>query len=215
MKRLMIILIMTLAAMTVVKAQIVRTDRGLIRWGVKASVDLNLATKWHTDAGNVKMYKRGAGFQIIGAGNISLGKNFFLEPGVSLFFDQYRYDDIYLEFNSKKINPTITKFGIRIPINIGYAIPIREAELWVYTGPELSWAIIDKVNCSTPIEDAKIEDFLTRPKNFDFGWKVGLGLPIHSWLISFDATFGLLNMNRSSSISYRENRLALSLGYYF
>ena len=85
MKRLIIILIMMLTAMTVVKAQIVRTDRGLIRWGIKASVDLNLATKWHPDAENVKMYKPGAGFQIGGAGNFSLGKNFFLEPGVLLF----------------------------------------------------------------------------------------------------------------------------------
>ena len=60
-------------------------------WGIKASVDAELPSKWHRDGGSVTMYRPGYGFTVGGVSNIYLGKNFYFEPGISLAYSQYRY----------------------------------------------------------------------------------------------------------------------------
>ena len=39
-------------------------------WGIKASVDAELPSKWHRDGGGVKMYRPGYGFTVGGVSNI-------------------------------------------------------------------------------------------------------------------------------------------------
>lgn len=195
-------------------------------WGVRVGVDVMLPGNWHGNGVSEKMYKPGAGVTAGVVYNVYLGRGFYFEPGVSLFYDKYSYDDLVIPDEHGDIvgkDPTLYKAGVRVPLSVGYAFDVTERlPMVVYTGPELSYAFAG--GCRVKGDQAKeqVEDLdLFSPfgkngihRRFDLAWKVGFGFPIGSFMVSVDAAIGVNDILRSD-LSFRENKLTVGCTYYF
>ena len=194
-------------------------------WGVKAAFDLNLPGKWYGDAESVEMYRHGFGGTIGAVCNLWLGHNFYLEPGVSLFYDTYSYKGVVFSDddtgNNDESDPSLYKVGIRVPVVAGYSFIVGKGlAMSVFTGPDMSYAFAGKVKLKNP-ELAGQENGLDlfgrygTQRHIDCAWKLGLGWQMYdSWRISLEGAVGMTDLLRSG-MTFRENRLYVALTRYF
>lgn len=187
-------------------------------WGVRAAFDANIPGEWHINGSSVKMYKHGFGGTLGAVCNLYLGRGFYLEPGASLFYDTYSYDELGIADANGSIiatDPSLYKFGLRVPVVAGYSFGIGRGAMSVFTGPELSVALAGKVRLDDIEEDFDMGLFGPNGQNrFALSWKVGIGVPLDSWFVSIDASLGITDVYRSE-VSFREHRVSVGLTKYF
>jgi len=189
-------------------------------WGIRAAVDMNCPGDWKLGNGDdVKLYRNGFGFMVGGVYNLPLNGNLYFEPGVSLFYDTYCYDDLTVDGaggQSVEMSPSVKKFGLRVPAVFGYRFFVSDRfGFSVYTGPELSYAFSDKVGLKTESDMEDLGDLLRQDvRRFDCAWKVGVGFPIGRWVVGVEGAFGLLDLGKGS-VEFHENRVAVCVGYDF
>jgi len=190
-------------------------------WGIKASIGAELPSKWHRDGGVVTMYRPGYGFTIGGVSNIYLGKNFYFEPALSLAYSQYRYKDISLMDGDGTIietDPKIYKWSFQIPLIVGYTIDMSDNfALNVFTGPQVRYAFAGKIDLGNKELNEDADEYINLwngQRRFDLSWKVGVGFPVNSFLISLEADFGITDLLKND-FSFRENRVGVGVTYYF
>lgn len=194
-------------------------------WGLKASVDAELPGKWRGDNVSFKMYKHGVGFTIGGISNITLGRNFYLEPGVSLFYSQYRYDDFVFSMEDGlsiwEPDPKLYKWGVQVPLMFGYSIECTESfYVDVYTGPQIRYAFAGGISLKDKsfIEGME-DDFdlwgINGQRRFDCSWKIGIGIPVNAFSLFVEADLGMTDLMKSDGIKFRENRFGGGLTYNF
>lgn len=185
-------------------------------FGIKAAFDVNIPGDWHNDGGSVKMYRNGKGFTLGGVCNVYLGKGFYVEPGVSFFYDSYSYCD--LKISDKDIEtPSLYKTGLRIPAVVGYSFNLSESfSMSVYTGPEFNWAMGGKIRVKNRdlVGDFPDSLFGNFQRRVDCAWKFGIGVPYNGFLISIGASIGMTDLMKNPDISFRENRVTIGLTYY-
>lgn len=196
-------------------------DRKVI-WGVRAALDLNIPGDWHGDGGSVKMYRSGFGATLGAVANISLSRGFYLEPGVSLFYDTYSYDGLTIpDASGNEIHdPGLYKFGVRVPVVAGYDFRIADKlDMTVYTGPELSCSFVGKVRLNDSQKEIVGDDFDNNlfgkngQSRFDCAWKIGIGFPWENMMLGLDASIGMTDLLRTP-MSFRENRVSVTFTYY-
>lgn len=222
MKRLVVILsVVLLLCFSRALAQESYVDNTRPMWGVKAALDVNIPGKWHTSDYSVSMYKPGLGGSLGVVYNIYLGHNFYLEPGVSLFYDTYSYKDLVIgmENGIQEENPSIYKAGLRIPVVAGYTFNIADSfGLSVFTGPELSYSFAGdiKVKNKELVEDTELSLFGKggNQRRVDCAWKIGVGFPVDAWFVSVDGAIGMTDIFKSP-LSFRENRITLGVTRFF
>ena len=217
MKRKILIYILTLMLGTVYGfAQ----DNPVI-WGIKASVDAELPSKWHRDGGSVTMYRPGYGFTLGGVSNIYLGKNFYFEPGISLAYSQYRYKGVAFSDSEGVIwenDPKIYKWSFQIPLVVGYAIDISDKYSFnVFTGPQVRYAFAGDITFKNKEIAEEADEYVNLwngQRRFDLSWKVGVGIPVNNFQISLEADLGITDLLKND-MSFRENRVGIGVTYYF
>lgn len=192
-------------------------------WGIKGNLSAEIPSKWRKSGESEKRFNSGFGASIGGLMNVYLGKNFYFEPELSLFYEGYSYDNIkQVAPNSPSINagPKIYKLGVRVPIVFGYFINISEKwGLNVFTGPELSYAFYGDAKSENE-EVRNDKDLMSvfsgayAQRRFDAAWKIGIGFPVDHFLISLESDIGITDMLKNSW-TMRENRLGLGISYYF
>ncbi|MDO4320634.1 MAG: porin family protein [Bacteroidales bacterium] len=191
-------------------------------WGVKAAFDINIPGKYHFDDGSLKMFDHSYGFTVGVVNNIYLGRNFYLEPGVSFFYDSYKLSETTIisgdGTTAAVSRPSAYKLGVRIPLVVGYSLNLNDRlGLSFYTGPELSVTCADKGKGKTAAGREETFDFLesTYQRRADLAWKIGVGVPYENFLIGIDAAIGVTDLHKGPAVSYRENRVSVGLTYYF
>lgn len=189
-------------------------------FGIKGSIDVTVPGKWHNSVGSIKMYNQGYGFSVGGVCNIDLGKGFYFEPGLSLYYEGYGYNDLLaINANGEVVDydPKLWKTGLRIPAAFGYVIECSDRfSMVVFTGPEVNYAFAGRNTYKNKeLFEVIQEDLFKDQRHIDLAWRCGFGVPISCFLVSLEASFGLTDLNRSPSISYRENRISGTLTYYF
>lgn len=195
---------------------------GKARWGLRAGWDVNLAGRWHKDGSHLPGYHTGTGATLGAICDIPLPGGFFLEPGASLFYDTYA-DKVSLaldkrSFNTKEIDPTVYKAGIRFSASAGYRFRLSEkTALKVFTGPELSVAFAGgiHINDNDLKEDLDYSIFGTDGymHRVSAGWKAGAAVPFGNWQAGIDASFGMTNL-LTNGYTFRENRLNIHLALF-
>lgn len=211
------------AQSTEVEAEEESTTLKTVIWGIKANLNAELPSKWRNSLISEKMFNSGFGASVGCLANVYLGKNFYFEPELALFYEGYSYD-VMAEVapNSPYVNagPTVTKLGLRLPLMVGYYINISDSwGLDVFTGPQLSYAFYGHASASN--ESVKENYDLMHvfsgayaQRRFDLGWKVGVGFPVEHFLISLEADLGITNQMKQTW-TMRENRVSLGVTYYF
>ena len=190
-------------------------------WGIKASVDAELPSKWHREGGGVTMYRPGYGFTIGGVSNVYLGKNFYFEPGISFAYSQYRYKDVVFSDSEGVIwetDPKIYKWSFQIPLVVGYTIDLSdEYSLNVFTGPQVRYAFAGGISFKNKEIAEEADEYVNLwngQRRFDLSWKVGVGIPINNFQISLEADLGITDLLKND-MSFRENRVGVGVTYYF
>lgn len=194
-----------------------------VAWGVRASFDINIPGKWNVADKSIKMFRPGCGATVGAVCSIPWTNGFYLEPGVSLYYDTYSYDDLIISDVSGspvETDPGVHKFGVRVPIVLGYDFTIADSfRMTVFTGPEFNCGLVGKVK--TKHKDKLGPDFpddIYSGKNaqhrFDFAWKIGVGFPVSNFQVGVDAEIGVSDL-MPGDVSFRENRVNVYLTYYF
>ena len=218
MKRTFIILLLT--AVFCVSEAFGQTENSRLTWGVKAKVDVEIPGKWKNDGVSLTTYRPGYGFTAGAVCNIDLGSNVYLEPGLTLFYEDYSYKDLIIMNESGEAvqkDPGLYKLGFRIPVVVGSVFPINErAGFSIFTGPVLSYAFAGKIDIDSDVDsDLDGLDLFRGQRRFDCAWKIGVGCPIDNYMISLEAEFGITDLLKAKDMSFRENRVLLGFTYYF
>lgn len=191
-----------------------------VTFGIKASADIELPGKWKGDDNySLTMYRPGYGFTAGGVCNIYLGSNVYLEPGLSLFYEDYSYKDLIItnEFGDDvQKDPGLYKLGVRVPLVVGSVFNISDRlGLSIFTGPVLSYAFAGKIDIDSNVDGLDDLDLFRGQRRFDCAWKIGVGLPFDNFMLSVEAEFGVTDLLKAKDLSFRENRVSLGLTYYF
>lgn len=218
------ILLVIMTAFSRIPALAHEPDDDNLMWGIKAAFDINIPGKWRANGEGVDMFRHGFGGTVGGVCNIYLGHDFYLEPGVSFFYDTYSYDDIRIGDNYfyESIDPTVYTTGIRVPVVAGYSFDITDRFMMsVYTGPEVSY--VCKGGIRGKYLDSNNEDIgeVLNPygkygmhRKMDCAWKIGFAFPAKYATLTIDAAIGITDICKND-ISMRENRVSIGLAHYF
>lgn len=186
-------------------------------WGIKANLNVELPGDIHSKDVSNDLFRTGTGISAGVVCNLYLGHSFYFEPGVSLFYGQYKIRDLYVlndDVNSIQVDGPVKKFGVRVPLVFGYTFDFSDSfGMNVFTGPQLSYALAGDISVPAEVEDDGI-DLWRSQRRFDCGWKVGVGFPVGSVTVSVEGDLGISNLHKGD-MTFRENRVSLGLTYYF
>lgn len=201
----------------------VKAENSKIDWGMKLSLDVELPGKWRGQNMDITMFKPGIGVSIGAIMRINLPKNFYFEPGATLFHSCYKYKDLVITGSNGEViekDPKLTKWGFQIPLMIGYGFNFSKSfGLDIYTGPQIRYAFAGKID----IKNKNIRDEIGNTfdlwgvngqRRFDCSWKIGVGIPINNSLLSLEADLGITDLLKES-MSFRENRIGLGFTKFF
>lgn len=219
MKRIIFSVIFSLIAFAVsaetADNDVIPSDRN--HWTVTVSYDVSIPGKWKLDSGSFKMFKPGSGVSAGADYMLLFGNNFFFEPGVRLFFDTYRYDDIVLGANtSKSVDPPVKKTGLRIPLTVGYKFDIfKDGSLFLSTGPEPTFGFTAR----TKVEEDQTEIFEENMyksllRRYDIAWDIRAAIIINHFRVDLTGALGMLDMIKTD-VKMHEYRISVGLGYVF
>lgn len=203
--------------------------------GIRLGLDISCPTDMKfTNLGgtgstlSVPMFDNGAGFDIGAVYNIPLWKNLYFEPGLSLYYNTMGIDFSVLDSDDDYIptetslSASVRRFGFRVPFVAGYRADFPMFSLSAFTGPVLSANIIGReyahINYGG-IKETNNENIYGSEGMFrrvDLGWKIGVGATFNNFVLQLSGTIGMLNMVKSDYTGkYRDNNVALTLGYNF
>lgn len=223
MKKFLVSMMFVAAAGLSVMAQntIVNNPDNKAYFGIRVGGEVTCPGKISEDNVGVSMFNNGGGIEFGGIYNIPVVANFYIEPGLKLYYNTYSFKKEYLEdiqddiiFNSLSIK----KFGMRIPVMAGYHFDFTDdVKVSVFTGPELEVGFSAKGYIKGHnIEMSESEygeyGFLNRVNVL---WGIGAGISYQHFQFSVSGGIGMVNMLKDSDATFHENRVTFSLGYNF
>lgn len=194
-------------------------------WGIRAAFDINVPSKLggRLNGEKLDLFRTGFGGTVGAVYTHYFNNSIYIEPGASLYYDTYSYKDLIIMDEPAGIgetDPSLYKFGVRIPLVIGYSYDFLEnLPMRFYTGPELSCALAGDVRIKNKqLLDDDFELSLFGKNGFmnrlDCAWKIGIGFETDIATICIDAAFGITDLYKDH-LTLRENRLSISLTHYF
>ncbi|MCH5220583.1 MAG: outer membrane beta-barrel protein [Muribaculaceae bacterium] len=221
MKKLSIIFCLLLGSFCA-NAQIIEQGERNPIWGIRGAFDVNIPGHVRINTYNDKMFRAGTGGAISAVCNIYLGRQFYIEPAVTLFYDTYSYKDLVIT-NEDGLpidkNPSIYKAGFRIPVVAGYSFSISDKlSIAPFTGPELSYAFAGDIKVhdkeSLDLHGNLLFGEIGSQRRFECGWKIGVAFFSDMWSFNIDATIGMTNLMKNGT-TFRENRGSVNVTRYF
>lgn len=169
----------------------------------------------------LNVFNSGIGVEIGGVYHHSIATDFYVEPGLKFVYNAYSLKDDYVKalqddmiFNSISLK----KFGIAVPVMAGYSFELSDEVLFsVFTGPELEIGLSAKEHIKG--ENIEMSGSVYGDngdmRRVDFLWDIGVGISYQKFCFEVKGGIGLLNKLDAPDMKFRENRLALSVGYNF
>lgn len=201
--------------------------------GVRATLDLTVPR--HLTLGDIKIdaLSPGPGMSLGIIYNHQIYSGFFVEPGLDLYYNTSSITADYLNndalINQAFSNRSLRKFGIRVPVSLGYRLDILDnIGFMAYTGPVLDIGFsndyyvtagesLSKVHYSGSLYN---EGKLITLNRVDCKWRIGVAMTSGNFYIGLSGDIGLCNMVNTSRTDYtkvklHENIFHLSIGYNF
>ena len=179
----------------------------------------------------LKAYKNGGGIEFGAIYNAPVVANFYLEPGLKLFYNSYSankdlfgmgaaydYDDDYI-YDDFFDSASIRKFGMRIPVMAGYHFDLTDnIKVSLFTGPELEIGLSAKshIKAGSFSESESVYGEEGGLNRVDLTWGFGAGVTYKKLYFGVSGNVGMLNMiNDGDGVKFHENRASFTLGYNF
>lgn len=88
--------------------------------------------------------------------------------------------------NYEESDPTVYKFGIRIPVVVGYSICLTDRiSIAPFTGPEMSYSFAGAMKIhdkeKLELDDTSIFSKFGNQRRFECGWKIGVAFFTGMW----------------------------------
>lgn len=174
----------------------------------------------HENVG-VSAYKNGGGVEFGAIYNIPVVANFYVEPGLKLYYNTYSMKKDILDDMADNVGVdsfSIRKFGMRVPVMLGYHFDFTEdINVSVFTGPELEVGLSGKAHVKAFGENGSESIYGDEGEynRFDLVWGVGAGITYSHYYFGVSGGIGMLNMYNTSAVKFHENRVTFTLGYNF
>lgn len=211
------------------------------RLGVRFSIDAARPGDLSVGDGYTKLsiYGPGAGFSFGAVYKVDLTENLFLEPGLGFYYNtlsinkhylgdmiEDMLDDLGVGLDYKITSRSVRRFGMRIPVLIGYTFPLKDDfSFRVYTGPMLDVGMSADMYYGMKVEGYDIHKaYSLYGKNRDLNrvdcyWNIGVGVTFADhYYLGLQADLGMCNMARKTGgmkPSLHENLVQLTFGYNF
>lgn len=196
-------------------------------FGVRIAWDYTMPSTWHGDYNDfsVSMFKPGSGISAGVAYHQPIVANLFFEPQLSVFYNTYVCDELYISSAPGNIlakNPTAATSGFRLPLQLGYRFDLfDDLSISVLTGPEFAYCFGGKLRL--PSELKSMPDYKEMSavfgkdgfsNRFNVAWTAGAGFYMGHWYVNVVGSFGL-NNRCTSEASFKEYRVTVGAGYNF
>lgn len=190
-------------------------------FGVRISPEITCPGSITSDGIGISTFKNGGGIEFGGIYNIPVVANFYIEPGLKLFYNTYSMKDDFvgsLEDDMIFDSVSFKKFGMRIPVMAGYHFDfLSDVKVSVFTGPELEIAFSGKEYIKGKNIDMSSTLYGEEGgmKRVNLLWGIGAGVSYRQFYFGISGGIGMLNMLDDSDVKFHENRVTFSLGYNF
>lgn len=202
-------------------------------FGARMSIDASIPGDVKHTIGNASystdIFGTSGGISIGGIYNIPLISNLYLEPGVDFYYHTNAINvGNFLQTeqsNSDFKNRSLRKFGMRIPLQIGYHFDFNpNTSFSFYTGPVMNVGFSNDYYLTSKeknnIEFHESGSMYHTMNRVDLSWRIGVGVNfLRNCYIGLSGDIGMLNMMKSRNdnmkIKMHENGFQLSLGYNF
>lgn len=191
-------------------------------FGIRAAGEVTCPGKFTANGHGTEVFKNGGGFEVGGIYNIPVVANFYVEPGLKLYYNTYGMKDEYfkgIDGGNAIDGFSIRKFGMRVPVMLGYHFDFTsDIKAYVFTGPELEVAFTGKghvkANGISESDDVFGDNgFMNR---VDCLWGFGAGVSYRQYYFGVSGAVGMCNMLKDSDpVKFHENRVSFTLGYNF
>ena len=159
------------------------------------------------------LYDGGFSSEIGAVYNIPLGKRgWYFEPGLMFAYDTWGLNDDVVSVSGipagADYDMSFRRFGINIPVQVGFRIKLGKCGLSIYTGPEAGIGLVCKSHESIKSDGVKLSASQSMYGNegiynrFGLGWKLGVGLDVNHWYFALESKFDILNMSPDLATTY-------------
>lgn len=186
-------------------------------FGVRLSFDVT------HPAGSNDGINNGSGLTIMGIYNLQLKNQWFLEPGIGVFYNTMGIRPV--EFDDGLYDGSIRNIGMRVPLNVGYRFNLFDnCAIALTTGPWFNVNISSKAyldpNFERPAPSKSTALFDYGWKRFDMQWGLGLSITCAGqYYISVSGGIGVTPMAKfrfdHSHSTIRRNTVSIAIGYNF
>lgn len=201
--------------------------------GARLSIDASIPGDVKYTMGNASLsndpFGTGGGLSIGAIYNVPVVANLFIEPGIDFYYHtnsinvgNFLDDD---ESNSDFKNRSLRKFGMRIPVQIGYHFDFTPStSLAIHTGPVLNVGFSNDYYLTTKEkhdiefhDSGSMYDIMNR---VNLSWRIGVGVNfLKNYYVGLSGDIGMLNMMKNNleagKVKMHENGFQLTLGYNF
>lgn len=190
-------------------------------FGIRVSGDIACPGKVKSGSVSLDMFSVGGGVEAGVIYNAPIVANFYVEPGVKLFYDTYSVKKDILDIFDGYVDLdgiSYRKFGMRIPVQLGYHFDFTDdLKVSVFTGPELEIGFVNRCcakgdGYSESVDAYGDEGEMNRVNVL---WNVGAGVTYDRYYFGVTGAIGMCNMIDDSDITFKESRVSLTLGYNF
>lgn len=196
-------------------------------FGIRASLDVPCPGDVKVKDVKHEMYKNGVGVDFGFIYNIPVVANFYIEPGVNFFYNAYGIKDVRLgDVSSSDAfeHASVRESGMRVPVSLGYHFDFTpDVNLAIFTGPELEVGFSSDNYITT--KEIAGRKFHSATSNYgDNGsfnrvgcnWTFGVGFNFcKSYYVGVSGAVGLVDLNKHDNVSWKKNRVDVTLGYNF
>jgi len=186
-------------------------------FGLRVGGDITCPGKISAENIGISVFKNGGGVEFGGICNLPIVANFYVEPGIKFYYNTYSYKDELVE--ALQLNSmSIKKFGLRIPVMLGYHFDFTEdVKTSLFMGPELEVGLSAKEY--TKGHNIEMSESIYGGdggmKRVNLLWGIGVGISYQHFYFGVNGGIGMLNMYSDSDVKYHENRVTFSIGYNF
>ncbi len=202
-------------------------------FGARLSIDASIPGDVKYSVGNASfksdLFGTGGGLSIGGVYNIPIVANLYVEPGLDFYYHTNSINvGNYVDENASNSdfkNRSLRKFGMRIPVQIGYQFDFSPSTSFaIYTGPVLNVGFSNDYYLTTKEfdyieyhESGSMYDSMNRA---DLSWRIGVGVNfLKNYYVGLSGDIGMLNMLKNNDdgmkVKMHENGFQLSIGYNF
>lgn len=186
--------------------------------GIRASFDLMCPTQANQARGDIDKYDKGPGVALGAACYVPLWKNLYFEPGPQFYYNHIKYSVTKADpdTGTNSLECPISRFGLRIPFALGYHFDFAPCAVSVFTGPMVDFCFSGHYNAKTIISSAQSgKEMKGNFSRTRFAWKFGAGVTVKRIVVELSGTLGTTDSFKTSPNTFRNNSVALTIGYNF